>query len=128
MALMIPVSWGELLDKLTILQIKKERIESRDKLVNISKEYDALDEVRNSHCQPSDELDRLVQELRQVNEKLWEIEDAIRECEGEKDFGSRFIELARSVYQTNDRRAHLKFLINELLGSDLVEEKSYKEY
>ena len=128
MGLMIPVSWGELLDKLTILQIKNERIESPGKLANIIKEYDALDEIRRSRCQPSSELDRLVQELRLVNETLWEVEDAIRECEREKDFNSRFIELARSVYQTNDRRAHLKYLINDLLGSDLIEEKSYEEY
>ena len=128
MDLMIPVSWGELLDKLTILQIKKERIENPEKLVNISKEYDALDRVRVRHCNSSDELDTLVDGLRMANEKLWEIEDAIRECEREKDFGSRFIELARSVYKTNDRRARLKYLLNELLGSELVEEKSYEEY
>ena len=128
MGLMIPVSWGELLDKLTILQIKMGRIESREKLANISKEYAALDEVRSRHAEPPGELDNLVKELRLVNEKLWEIEDAIRECEREKHFGSRFIELARSVYLNNDKRARLKYLINELMGSDLVEEKSYEEY
>ena len=128
MNLMIPVSWGELLDKLTILEIKKEKIDNREKLANIAKEYDALDKVRSSNCRSSAELDAFVAELRLVNEQLWDIEDEIRACERQKDFGGRFTELARSVYLTNDRRARLKYLINELLGSELVEEKSYEKY
>ncbi len=128
MPLTIEVSTGELLDKLTILLIKKERIQDSKKRGNIAKELRCLERVYDTQVKKSTALDGLISELRQVNEMLWDIEDKIRSCERTKDFGSTFVELARSVYRTNDRRALLKYRINELLGSDLVEEKSYEAY
>ncbi|MEE4165956.1 MAG: DUF6165 family protein [Desulfocapsaceae bacterium] len=128
MSLTIEVSAGELLDKLTILLIKKERIQDGKKRGNIAKELHCLERVYDTQVEKSTALDGLISELRQVNEMLWDIEDEIRSCERSKDFGSTFVELARSVYRTNDRRALLKYRINELLGSDLVEEKSYEAY
>jgi chaperonin cofactor prefoldin len=128
MSLWIPVSCGELLDKMTILLIKKEKIENPQKLENIIKELDQLTEVYDEKIGKSDELESVITELRKVNETLWQIEDDIRACERQQDFGERFIELARSVYRTNDRRAALKYTINSLVGSALVEEKSYEEY
>ncbi len=128
MALSVPVSEGELLDKLSILLIKKERITSAEKLVNIEREFAVLDAVLQEKIPVSVELDALRAELKEVNEALWEIEDEIRLCEKEKNFGRHFIELARSVYRINDRRSQLKYRINALLGSELVEEKSYEEY
>lgn len=128
MVVTIPVSWGELFDKLTILQIKRDRIGDDRKLINISREFDALEKIRSAHQLPENELQSLVDELQQVNQSLWDIEDSIRRCEREQDFSMRFIELARSVYRTNDRRAELKREINELLGSELIEEKSYERY
>jgi len=128
MSLWIPVSCGELLDKMTILLIKKEKINHPKKLENISKELDQLIEVYDEKIGKSDELESLITELRKVNETLWQIEDDIRACERQQDFGERFVELARFVYLTNDRRAALKYKINSLVGSALVEEKSYEEY
>ncbi|BDD89444.1 DUF6165 family protein [Desulfofustis limnaeus] len=128
MAVKIPVSWGELLDKLTILQIKMERIEDPEKRRNVRKELAALDAVRRDRGVPAPELEELVGQLRQVNEQLWDIEDAIRLCERQQEFGARFVQLARSVYQSNDRRAALKYQINRLLDSEIVEEKSYESY
>lgn len=133
MALLIPVSWGELFDKITILEIKSARIHDPAKLKNIRHELDVLADLvrRSDRAQTGadhDALMELIRELGAINETLWEIEDAIRECEHRKDFGLRFLELARSVYKNNDRRAALKHRINRLLGSDLVEEKSYREY
>lgn len=128
MSLWIPVSSGELLDKMTILLIKKEKIKHPQKLENIIKELDQLTDVYDEKIGKSDDLESLITELRKVNETLWQIEDDIRACERQQDFGERFIELARSVYLTNDRRAALKYKINALVGSALVEEKSYEEY
>ena len=128
MSLLIPVSAGELLDKLTILLIKKERIADTAKLENIIMELSQLQAVYNQSIKQSAELDALISELRLVNGALWDIEDKIRGREKGRDFGTVFIELARSVYKTNDRRAELKYQINELLGSELVEEKSYEAY
>ncbi len=128
MAVTIPVSWGELFDKLTILRIKLARISNESKLANISAELSALERIPASHPLPEEELQRLVAELHQVNVVLWDIEDDIRQCERQQDFSERFIELARSVYRTNDKRAELKRAINDLLGSELVEEKSYEAY
>lgn len=124
----IPVSWGELFDKITILEIKQQRIDDTSKLTNINLELEALQEVCRGVQLPGQELDELVAELRSVNESLWEIEDDIRSCERCGDFSNRFIQLARSVYRTNDLRAELKLKINRLLGSELVEEKSYETY
>ena len=128
MSLSIPVSAGELLDKLTILLIKKERITDEKKRENIIRELSCLETVYKKQVQQSAELDLHISELRQINERLWEIEDEIRSCERLGEFGSRFVDLARSVYQVNDSRARLKQRINILLGSDLVEEKSYEAY
>lgn len=128
MSLMVPISWGELFDKLTILQIKVQWIDEPAKRAHIERELAALSKVRNEQVPAEPGLDELVAELSAVNKRLWDIEDEIRVCEREQDFGSRFIELARSVYRTNDERAALKYRINELLGSELVEEKSYESY
>ena len=128
MSLFIPVSAGELLDKKTILLIKKQRITNEPKLENITRELNALERVVSDHIPLSKELKTLTSTLYKVNEKLWDIEDEIRECERHGDFGKRFIELARSVYRTNDQRAEVKYRINELLGSELREEKSYQAY
>ncbi len=128
MSLLVPVSWGELLDKITILQIKSERIGDAAKLRNIRHELASLLSVRDNRMPLPRELDGLVVSLRQVNERLWEIEDAIRLCEMKKDFGPGFVELARAVYHNNDRRAVLKYQINALLGSSVIEEKSYQSY
>ena len=108
MVVTIPVSWGELFDKLTILEIKQSRIDDQQKLINISKELAALRAVCADHKLPDQQLADLVGELRRVNASLWQIEDDIRDCERTRDFAGRFIELARSVYKTNDRRAELK--------------------
>lgn len=124
----VEIAPGELLDKLTILEIKRERIEDSQKLVNVGLELDVLDQARRENVPDSPELDALYADLKTINETLWEIEDDIRDCEREKDFGERFIELARAVYKTNDRRAATKRAINELLGSRIVEEKSYADY
>jgi tetratricopeptide (TPR) repeat protein len=122
--LFVEVSAGELLDKLTILHIKAERIADTEKLHNVKAEIDALAKVRAA-IESTPALGALERKLKEANEQLWEIEDAIREHEQRKDFGAGFIELARTVYLTNDRRASLKREINALLKSRLVEEKSY---
>lgn len=128
MPLLVPVSWGELLDKIAILQIKAERIADAEKLGNVRHELALLVSVRDREIAEAAGLDALVADLRRANERLWEIEDAIRVCEKEQDFGGRFIELARAVYMTNDLRAGLKYRINTLLGSQVIEEKSYQSY
>lgn len=128
MSLKIPVSWGELFDKLSILQIKQERIKDAGKLININRELKELSDIRAARSLDSQQLAELADELRSVNAELWEIEDDIRACEKAHDFGSRFVELARSVYKTNDRRSELKYRINMLLDSEMVEEKSYESY
>ena len=124
----IDVAPGELLDKITILQIKSTRMTDAVQLRHVRRELAALEAARDRTLDWSDELARLTADLRGVNEALWEIEDALCECERSGDFGPRFIELARAVYRTNDRRAALKRAINEHLGSELVEEKAYAPY
>ena len=128
MSLLIPVSWGEMLDKLTILEIKLERIKDQKKHRNISIELQQLTAIYQQSGVSASKLTTLIDELRLVNEMLWDIEDKIRACEKTGDFSGRFIELARSVYMTNDRRADLKYQINRLLDSDIIEEKSYESY
>ncbi len=128
MVVKIPVSWGELFDKLTILEIKQARIDAPQKLENINKELEALRQVCRGAQLPGAPLQVLIDELRRTNESLWDIEDDIRACERDKDFSETFIALARAVYKTNDRRAEIKLRINRLLGSDLIEEKSYEAY
>jgi tetratricopeptide (TPR) repeat protein len=125
--LLVEVSAGELLDKLSILGLKRLHMSDPDKLRNVEIERQALLAVRQT-LPASRELVELEEELTSVNEQLWDIEDAIRACERHGDFGQRFVELARSVYRSNDRRAALKRAINDLLGSAIVEEKSYEEY
>lgn len=123
MTLLAPVSWGELIDKISILEIKAARIRDAAKLANVRRELAALAAVRDAHGTAPEPLARA---LRRTNEELWDIEDRIRECEERGDFGPIFIDLARSVYKTNDRRALLKRQINDAMGSELVEEKSYR--
>ncbi len=128
MAVMTPVSWGEVIDKITILEIKAKRFNDPAKLANVRKELGMLAAVREREFPGHRALAALAGLLEGVNGKLWDIEDDIRECERRKDFGPRFVELARSVYFTNDERAQLKRQVNDLLGSELVEEKSYAAY
>ncbi|HUD95315.1 DUF6165 family protein [Sphingobium sp.] len=120
----IPVSWGELLDKLTILAIKRDRIATPDARAHVDTEYRLLQRA-GSEALASGELGQLVQRLERVNARLWEVEDAIRKQEAIADFGPAFIRLARSVYRLNDQRAGIKREINDRLGSEIVEEKSY---
>lgn len=120
----VPVSWGELLDKMTILQIKQARIASPAALENIAKEYRLLSAFGAQALQAAP-VRALAESLQRVNEALWDIEDAIREKEASAQFGADFVGLARSVYRMNDRRAAIKREINRLLDSELVEEKSY---
>ena len=124
----VEISPGELIDKITILEIKLERIDNAEKLVNVRHEFEVLAAARDDAIEPTPKLERLSAELKQANERLWQIEDDIRDRERNKDFGDAFIELSRSVYKTNDKRAVLKREINELLGSSLIEEKSYAAY
>jgi hypothetical protein len=123
-AVTVEVSPGELLDKITILEIKARRMTDPAKLRNVAAELGGLAAARRV-LPRSPALAELTAELRAVNETLWEVEDDIRRCEQAGDFGPRFVDLARSVYHTNDRRAALKRRINDLLGARLVEEKSY---
>jgi hypothetical protein len=127
-AILVEVAPGELIDKITILQIKTEQISDARKLANVRTELDLLSAARDQAIRTSAALDDLTSQLKQVNQALWEIEDEIRMCEKAKDFGAKFIELARSVYFQNDRRAALKRQINELLGSKIIEEKAYQPY
>ena len=120
----VPVSWGELLDKITILKIKRARIDRPDALANVEREHRALSEAA-ARVIGIDGLAPLLQRLKRVNEILWDVEDAIREQEADARFGTRFVALARSVYKTNDERAAIKRAINALLRSELIEEKSY---
>ncbi len=124
----VEISAGDLIDKLTILQIKAERIGDPDKSANVRIALQHLSRVRDEALSRSDELARLEESLKAFNEKLWDIEDEIRNCEAAKEFGPRFIELARAVYQTNDRRARVKKQIDELFGSTITDEKSYAAY
>ena len=122
---MVPVSWGELLDKITILQIKQERLRDDAKRANVTTELTALSAVAGAAMV---EAAALLADLKKVNEALWDIEDQIRDKERDQAFDATFIQLARAVYVTNDRRADLKRDINRQLGSTLVEEKSYSPY
>ena len=128
MLIHVPVSWGELLDKIAILEIKAERIADPAKTANVAKELTALRATRDEAGVDLTPLGAVIGALREVNEALWQIEDDIRDCERQGDFGARFVALARDVYRTNDKRAALKRQVNEALGSELVEEKSYAAY
>ena len=126
--ILIPISPGELLDKITILEIKSERIESAEKKSYVNKELALLNSVWHESVSDDAELQSMREELKSINESLWVIEDDIREEERNKRFGDRFIELARSVYVTNDQRSNVKKRVNLHLKSEIVEEKSYKDY
>lgn len=125
--ILVPISVGELMDKITILEIKSERIKNQGQLENIARELSALRAVRLGGVDRA-VLDKLGAELKRVNAELWDIEDAIRECDARGDFGDAFIRLARAVYRLNDDRARLKKAINLASGSRLIEEKSYKSF
>ena len=124
----VPVSPGEVLDKITILEIKSERISDADKLVNVNRELELLQASWQKFVDVDDDVRRIHAKLKAINEDLWEIEDDIRDKERAREFDERFIELARSVYVTNDRRADAKKELNVYLGSEMVEEKSYQDY
>jgi hypothetical protein len=124
----IPISPGELIDKITILELKLENIIEPSKLANVRREWGMLIAVRDAAIPTSPENDGLTADLKAINARLWRIEDGIRDCERRKDFGPDFVALARSVYINNDDRARLKQSINHLLGSATVEEKSYQQY
>lgn len=123
----VPISPGELLDKITILEIKSENIDNKEKLANVKTELELLSQIWNS-TSPDPSLDALKQELKDNNKALWDIEDKIRIKESNNEFDQVFIELARSVYIQNDKRADTKKKINLKLGSLIVEEKSYADY
>lgn len=125
---LLPVAWGEVFDKLTILQIKELRIKDEGKLKNILREKHEIEKVIGDLNRFPNGLSSLVEELREINQKLWDIEDGKRACERAKVFGEEFIELARKVYFGNDQRADIKKRINHLLGSAIVEEKSHQSY
>ncbi len=120
------ISAGELVDKITILKIKKEKIANKEKLVEIKKELDSLTNTFNKSIKKNINLETLTKELKNINLKLWDIENKKRELEKKQGFGKEFIELARSVYKFNDERAKIKLKINEALGSNIKEVKSYE--
>ena len=124
----IEVSWGELIDKITILEIKQERLTSEQAVANVRKELDALNRVFGRLDPIPARLETLKRELKTMNETLWDIENRTRAKEAAKTFDREFIELTRSVYLNNDKRARIKRQINELLNSALVEEKQYTNY
>ena len=124
----IPISWGELLDKITILQIKLENLISQEALNNVAWELKQLQSIFFQSCPKAIKPKQLELELKKINQRLWDIEDKIRDKEKHKSFDDEFIQLARSVYITNDERSRIKRRINETFGSDLIEEKSYSEY
>ena len=119
------ISAGELIDKITILNIKKEKITNNEKLVEIEKELKSLKDTFNKKIIPNNSLLELMEQLKKINLMLWDIEDGKRNAEKNKKFDERFIELARNVYKFNDERAEIKLKINNLLGSNIKEVKSY---
>ncbi|MDC3114426.1 DUF6165 family protein [Candidatus Pelagibacter sp.] len=126
--IIVEVSIGELFDKISILEIKKEKIKNPDKQKFINKEYSALKNQLDKNVKTSDKLNELFQSLKKINEKLWVIEDDKRECERKKDFGEKFIKLSRDVHFLNDDRAKIKLEINDVSGSKIKEIKEYTSY
>ena len=122
------ISHGELLDKISILEIKLEKVKDKDRQKRIKNEYDILKKVQNSSIEMSDKIKDLYRSVSNVNIKLWDIEDKIRICEQNKDFGKNFIELARGVYFNNDKRSKIKSEINKILMSNIKEVKEYVQY
>ena len=123
---LIPISWGELFDKLTILQIKLNNLRDRDALRNVKIEHDQLYVIYNSNFLEDKKAKLFIADLKQINEKLWDIEDGKRSAEKNNKFDEKFIELARNVYKFNDKRAKIKLAINNALGSNIKEVKSYE--
>ena len=122
------ISAGELLDKISILEIKRKKIKNKANKEEINKEYKILKEVESSSIKLTDKLKNLFKEIKQVNQNLWDIEDKLRFCEKNKDFGKNFIELARRVYLNNDKRSKIKSEINKILMSNIREVKEYAQY
>jgi hypothetical protein len=125
---LVPIATGELVDKITVLEIKSERILDRAKQANILHELELLRRVRDDHLPADDAIIALTHALKRANEKIWDLEDQIRECERQADFSEHFIATARAIYQTNDERSRIKREINHHLGSTIIEEKSYTDY
>jgi len=122
------ISAGELLDKLSVLEIKLNKIKNSSLLQEIKKEYNVLNETKNKNINSSNEINILYKNLKEINEKLWKIEDEIRLCEKNSDFKDKFIQLARNVYFANDKRSKTKSEINKIVGSNIKEVKQYTEY
>ena len=122
------ISTGELLDKISILEIKLEKVRDKIKLKEINKEYKILREVQNSSIKETKKFQILFKKIKEVNQNLWNIEDKLRICEKNKDFGQNFIKLARGVYMNNDKRSKIKSKINEVSGSNIKEIKQYNNY
>ena len=122
------ISVGELLDKISILEIKQNNLKDEEKLKIVTKELSSLKETLNKDVKFTDEIQSLYNDLKNINSKLWDIEDGKRDCERRKEFGEEFIQLARSVYIENDNRAKIKNSINKLSGSNISEVKSYEKY
>jgi len=122
------ISAGELLDKLSILEIKLNKIKDSSFLQEVKKEYDILIKTKNDNIKSSDKIDILYKNLKEINEKLWKIENEKRLCEKNSDFNDKFIQLARNVYIENDKRSKIKLEINKVLGSNIKEVKQYTEY
>ena len=125
---LIPISWGELFDKITILQIKIENLQEKIALKNVKTEHDQLNTIYSSNFLKEEIAKHLFNDLKKINQKLWDIEDKIRDKERSKKFDKEFIELARNIYFTNDERSRIKRNINETFGSKIIEEKSYSKY
>ena len=125
MMVSIEVSVGELFDKITILKIKQKKLTNQDQLANVNKELEYLEDKAFTN---DPEVNILVEQLQEINEQLWDIENGKRKCEADKSFGSKFVELARDVYMKNDDRATIKKLINVITKSSIVEEKDYTRY
>ena len=122
------ISAGELLDKISILEIKLEKIKDKTSQKEVDKEYKMLKEVHNSSIKVTEKLKTLLKKIKEVNQNLWNIEDKLRFCEKNKDFGKNFIELAREVYFNNDKRSKIKSEINKILMSNIKEVKEYVQY
>jgi hypothetical protein len=127
-SVLAPVSLGELLDKIVILEIKEERITEESKLINVRNELQSLRSIVPAALSDNAAVAPWEQSLREANSQLWDLEDRIRDKERDDDFGLEFVEIARLIYRTNDQRAHAKKMINSLCGSEIVEEKSYQPY
>ena len=120
------ISAGELIDKITILEIKKAKIANKEKLIDIEKELSSLNQTMKKFIPDENPIKKYISDLREINLKLWDIEDRKRLAEKNNDFGKKFVELARNVYKFNDERAKIKLAINNALGSNIKEVKSYK--